>query len=41
MQKYPIFLPGKLQQAANNLLPGQVVEPPEQLVAGGEQKWKM
>lgn len=41
MKIHPVFSPDKLRRAANDPLPGQVIEPPESIIAGDEQEWEV
>ena len=41
MRIHPVFSPDKLRRAADDPLPGQVVEPPEPLVIGDEHEWEV
>ena len=41
MKIHPIFSPDKLRRAANDPLPGQVIETPELIVVGDEQEWEV
>lgn len=41
MTIHPIFSPDKLRCAANDPLPGQVIETPELIVVGDEQEWEV
>lgn len=41
MKIHPVFSSDKLRCAANDPLPGQVVEPPEPIVVGDEQEWEV
>lgn len=41
MKIHPIFSPDKLRRAAEDPLPGQVIEPPEPIVVGDENEWEV
>jgi len=41
MKIHPVFSPDKLRRAADDPLPGQVVEPSEPIVIGDEHEWEV
>lgn len=41
MKIHPVFSPDKLRRAADDSLPGQVVEPSEPIVIGDEHEWEV